>query len=453
MKKPLFIILLLFCFSEIKAQMVFGSWEKINKKKLTNKAEDNSNTPKVEGLKDLGSDTYPSPRSGAMTWKDNDGNFWLFGGTGTDMKKKVGAFNDLWKFDTKARIWQLVKGERFTEKQTPQTQKNIEKATNTPSGRRDAANWLDKDGNFWLYGGRSMDDFTIYDDMWMFDVKKGNWILTSDNKRINAANKTDKKGEAKNTNAPGSRSGSATWTDGNGNLWLFGGLVLEKSKKTSGYYNDLWKYDTKTKIWVWVAGGKNPNSKQIKEVKKNGVESTEDTPSGRYAAIGWVDKSGEKLWLYGGYGIDNKVQTTGGLSDMWFFNIKKNVWRWHSGPLTFYEKANQEISGLESPKATPGFRYGAVGWTDKSGDLWLFGGQSKFSKDTVVINNDLWKFNPKTERWTSVLANGGPPIIHSAQGFVDDKDAFWLFGGVFINNHLNYQVSNDLWKFTLNKQL
>ena len=37
-------------------------------------------------------------------------------------------------------------------------------------------------------------------------------------------------------NTPGTRSGFATWTDNEGNLWLFGGNA------GSGYMNDLWEY-------------------------------------------------------------------------------------------------------------------------------------------------------------------------------------------------------------------
>src|SRR5258706_11356654 len=42
-------------------------------------------------------------------------------------------------------------------------------------------------------------------------------------------------------NKPGARNFSATWTDNNDNLWLFGGYGYDGSGL--GYLNDLWKYD------------------------------------------------------------------------------------------------------------------------------------------------------------------------------------------------------------------
>jgi hypothetical protein len=45
-------------------------------------------------------------------------------------------------------------------------------------------------------------------------------------------------------NHPGSRYGSFSWVDSKGNFWLFGGLG--NSNSTSGYLNDLWKYNPDT---------------------------------------------------------------------------------------------------------------------------------------------------------------------------------------------------------------
>ena len=40
---------------------------------------------------------------------------------------------------------------------------------------------------------------------------------------------------------PGGRQSAATWTDLNGNLWLFGGYGSD-SVGNLGYLNDLWEY-------------------------------------------------------------------------------------------------------------------------------------------------------------------------------------------------------------------
>jgi hypothetical protein len=58
-------------------------------------------------------------------------------------------------------------------------------------------------------------------------------------------------------NSPGQRSGSITWFDHSGSMWLFGGVGL--AKLGPGYYNyykqDLWKYipDTTCEVKACLA--------------------------------------------------------------------------------------------------------------------------------------------------------------------------------------------------------
>lgn len=44
----------------------------------------------------------PGSRSGAMSWKDQTGNFWLFGGGGYDSNGVLGGLNDLWEYQPAA---------------------------------------------------------------------------------------------------------------------------------------------------------------------------------------------------------------------------------------------------------------------------------------------------------------------------------------------------------------
>src|ERR1035437_5546098 len=60
-------------------------------------------------------------------------------------------------------------------------------------------------------------------------------------------------GSAALTNKPGARQSAATWTDGAGKLWLFGGLGYDASGGTF-YLNDLWIYAPATNMWTWIKG-------------------------------------------------------------------------------------------------------------------------------------------------------------------------------------------------------
>jgi hypothetical protein len=51
----------------------------------------------VEGLPASVPNT-PGARTGASTWTDREGNFWLFGGDGLDADCKFGFLNDLWEY-------------------------------------------------------------------------------------------------------------------------------------------------------------------------------------------------------------------------------------------------------------------------------------------------------------------------------------------------------------------
>ena len=58
-------------------------------------------------------------------------------------------------------------------------------------------------------------------------------------------------GTAAPGNVPGGREYALSWTDRNGNLWLFGGLL---SSTQENYFNDMWKFDPATGQWAWFSG-------------------------------------------------------------------------------------------------------------------------------------------------------------------------------------------------------
>jgi hypothetical protein len=50
--------------------------------------------------------------------------------------------------------------------------------------------------------------------------------------------------------------------------------------------------------------------------------------------------------------------------------------------------------GTAAPTNVPGARFGAVNWTDASGNLWLFGGNGPDAAGTFGYLNGLWRFQP-----------------------------------------------------------
>jgi len=197
-------------------------------------------------------------------------------------------------------------------------------------------------------------------------------------------------------NVPGSRQGGVTWTDPNGNLWLFGGYGYDSSG-TAGYLNDLWEFKPSTNQWTWIGGSsKVPQAQggQAGVYGTLGAPAAANVPGARSGAAGWADKTGN-LWLYGGDGFDASG-TQGTLNDLWEFNPSTGEWTWMGGNSLvpgLYE-GQPGVYGTIGQPATgnlPGDRTGAAAWIDKSGNFWLFGGDGEDSTHNSGVFNDLWE--------------------------------------------------------------
>ena len=88
------------------------------------------------------------------------------------------------------------------------------------------------------------------------------------------------------TNIPGSRVGAATWTDNDGNLWMFGGNGKGEGSR-SGLLNDLWKYNPTTNNWTWMKGDSTADQPGIYGVR--GSEANINHPGSRFSAATWRD--------------------------------------------------------------------------------------------------------------------------------------------------------------------
>jgi hypothetical protein len=126
-------------------------------------------------------------------------------------------------------------------------------AGNTPSGRANAVSWTDKNGNFWLFGGRTQGTFGVtglLNDLWEFNPTIGEWAWIAGS---NSGSSQPGAYGLKSGSFPGSRYGSSSWTDSTGNLWLFGGFGLDSAGIT-GQLNDLWIFDPAAGQWGFAGG-------------------------------------------------------------------------------------------------------------------------------------------------------------------------------------------------------
>jgi Galactose oxidase, central domain/Kelch motif len=299
----------------------------------------------------------PGARTNAVSWTDNSGNFWLFGGYGYDGESPavLGYLNDLWEYTGGHWVW--VSGGK-----TDQANQNgiygtrgTATSTNMPGGRQEAVGWVDAIGNLWLFGGEGEDSVGttngILNDLWMYNISSKEWTWVTGSNTANQTGVYEAQpvvGPVNTTGAagtcgltlgssvlncavisttgavPGSRWGASAWIDGSGDLWLFGGWGLDSTATNgNGALNDLWVYVPNSTAgqpgtWTWVKGSNTGGQNGVYGDMLQPYKTYEIwTPGGRSNATHWVDSLGQ-LWLFGGEGYDSTSTTGNGyLNDMW----------------------------------------------------------------------------------------------------------------------------------------
>jgi hypothetical protein len=185
----------------------------------------------------------PGARSGPAYWTDSSGNFWLFGGIGYAAPVTTGALsgfeNDLWMFNPTTKEWTWVNGSSVPGSTGQSGTLGTLAAGNLPESRASASGWVDSNGNIWIFGGFAETvSLDAYDsnDLWVFNPPSGQWAWMGGGSSSTLSNDYGVYGALGTPaagNWPGPRENSGSWTDGNGDLWLFSGV---------GVANDLWEY-------------------------------------------------------------------------------------------------------------------------------------------------------------------------------------------------------------------
>ncbi|MCP9745768.1 kelch repeat-containing protein [Lacihabitans sp. CS3-21] len=421
-----------------------GRWERVSE--MTQEELFNPKKHKLESSKEdlrSKSDNQILPRTASINWKDTDGNIYIFGGKGIDETKNEGLFSDIWQYTPKSKKWVSVNGQKESKKFKQNDEKSLTTTTTSPLARQDAATWVGKDNCLYLFGGNTSTQSENLGDFWKFDNKTKTWTLISNSTEFNKKSVSSGKNKSNKINTPAGRANATTWVDKNGDFWLFGGLTYDKTLATNGYLNDLWKYDFNKKTWIWINGELKTNSK----ANKNQDSKTESFPSSRAQCLAWYDKSNNNLWLYGGFGLSDEGNFYGGLSDMWFFDIKSSKWILKYSSSKLFQQATVKTIGYEHTENNPGFRIGGTTWVDGSGDLLLYGGQKTFNNDTLKMERNIWKFSLSTLQWIPIYAKKAPSIISSAAHNEVETNEVWFICGEYMDDKFNVKYSNTIWKF------
>ena len=363
----------------------------------------------------------PGSRNFAASWTDSNGNLWLFGGSGYDVNSIAGPLNDLWKFNPLTNEWAWMSGSSTVGPNDGQSgvygALGTPAAGNTPGGLYAPSSWTDSNDNLWLFGGQGYDangNFHELNSLWMFDPSTSEWTWVGGSKTVGRNGDVPgvygTLGTPAAANIPGNRSDASSWTSGG--QWLFGGNGYDAGGN-GGNLNDLWMFDPATGEWTWMSGSSTvgSNDAQPGTYGTLGALAAGNTPGGRSNATSWTDASGN-LWLLGGYGAD--ANGDGGyLNDLWVFNPASDDWAWMSGSNTVGSNGGQSgvygTLGTAAAGNVPGARNGGNGWTDGSGNLWLFGGNGYDAVGNLGYLNDVWKFPPATATLSAAIPTFSPP--------------------------------------------
>jgi N-acetylneuraminic acid mutarotase len=333
---------------------------------------------------------------------------------------------------------------------------------NIPGNRYSASSWIDRNGNFWLFGGDGWADDSVrpgdLNDLWKFNPATNEWAWMDGSNRAGQNGVYGSLGTPAPGNIPKARDGASSWTDTSGNFWLFGGTFYDAASDTYYNLNDLWEFNPSTRTWAWMSGSNLTDQPGVYGTL--GVPAPGNIPGARYSSVTWSDSNGH-LWLFGGNACP-EYSCTSLPNDLWEFNPSTNEWTWMGGSNSGVTSGVYGKLGIPAPGNIPGGRWAASSWTDSSGNFWLFGGD--LSTEGVFLN-DLWEFNPSTGEWTwmsgsnsayqtgvygrlQTPAPGNFPGSRSyASSWTDSSGNLWLFGGTGIDVNGAEDIFNDVWEW------
>lgn len=321
----------------------------------------------------------PGSLADGITWTDQSGNLWLYGGQGFD-NSNFGYLNDLWKYSPLTDNWTWVNGSGTVGQAAVYGTLGVASSSNNPGGRSSAAAWADGSGNLWLFGGSVNQN--ISNDLWRYNIASNQWTWMGGANTPSQSAVHGTQAVPATTNIPGASYNFSSWKDPGGNFWLYDGI--------NG--TEIWKYIPSTGQWAWMSGTITTTAYPV--FGTMGVSSPSVNPGTRNTE-GIGDASGN-LYVFGG-----QVYTATGFgkgNDLWKYTISNNQWTWIGG--TQYSSGNGAYGtqGVFSATNVPTGRYGHVMWVDGTNKLWLFGGEY-LSLAGYYVLNDTWCYDISNGQW------------------------------------------------------
>lgn len=368
---------------------------------------------------------------------------------------------------TQVGEWTWVAGEDTIEANGIYGIQGIPSVNNTPPSLYEPCEWIDSQGNFWLFGGFHV-HFPVASDMndlWKFNPSTLEWTWVKGSAIPDHLGYYGTQGVSSPLNLPSCKGwGAPTWVDSNDNLWVYGGRIG---------YDDLWKYNIATNEWTWMKGD-TTNSPFFQFIEpRYGTFQTPDidnTPGTRMeVTTSWTD-SNNNLWLFGGVGFDSSGTNGYNYNDLWKYDTQLNQWSWMAGTDIPNHLGYYGIKNVASPLNCPPSRSCYAKWKDSQGNFYLFGGLHIDINSSCISKgyNDVWKYEIGTNNWIwiggdsifNTLGNYSPECIPNVANIprnsyenratsYDQYGNVFMFGnaGVGCNNYPPQR--NELWHYSI----
>ena len=332
---------------------------------------------------------------GMLSWTDNAGNLWMFGGYSNLVNSFLG---DLWKFDVGSNEWTWMSGDTLPNPIGNHGVMGVPAASNIPPASTESACAWSEGDNLWFYCGMTSGG-PFMGDMWRYNISADQWTWMAGDTTYNALPVYGMLGVSAPTNFPGARMCYSHWKDLNNDFWIFGG------SSNGGLNNDLWKFSPATSEWTWMSGPSTTSAGG-----SYGTRCVSDPlnlpPSRSEARATWTDDCG-RFWLFGG-----STAVLGWVNDLWRYDPAIDEWTWVSGSNTGGSPGNYGVKGVSSPTNVPGARQGSHGYMDAAGNLWLLGGY----ENAGTMINDLWRYVP--DPTCGACASALPVALFSAPNHI-----------------------------------
>jgi len=437
------------------------------------------------------STNIPGSRYSGVSWTDESGNLWLFGGFGYDAGSSYGYLNDMWEFNPTLGAygeWTWLNGSCTVPSANGGTagvypaQPGTAGSSYVPGSRINAASWIDKNGNFWLFGGLAFDSTGAMgwlNDLWKFDPSTKEWTWMGGSSTVGSScsplhttyptqvfcgqpGSYGTRGKFATGNFPGARANAVGLTDNNGHFWLFSGNgYFAENEQT--FLNDLWEYDPDTSKWAWISGNSQLSADAVANpgvYGAEGVPAVGNYPGGRIDAYGWMDAYGN-IWIFSGQ-ADVSSTSDGFPNDLWVYHPPTGEWTWMNGLDSLADSdctsgvgacgvpgVYPDAAGDTASTSEPGGRHAGVSWTGENGNLWLLEGAGFDSSTTNYgLLNDLWEYQTPTPAATPVFkAPGGTYTSKASVTLSDSTKAATIY---YTTNGTTPTTASSVYKSAIN---